>query len=123
MQIRVSVIGAGSWGTTVAHLAAHNAPTILWARRAEAAHEINTRHRNVDYLPDYDEHRFVTHVANQTVFGTSLLDKLASFTYAYDLAGNRTKNVGGRSWWQFPGYEDDFSKSQKIDPYTGCVTV
>jgi glycerol-3-phosphate dehydrogenase (NAD(P)+) len=54
--IRVAVIGAGSWGTTVAHLAAHNAPTTLWARRKELADQIDTDHRNGDYLPDYALH-------------------------------------------------------------------
>ena len=52
-QIKVAVIGAGSWGTTVAHLAAHNAPTTLWARRKELADQIDTDHRNGDYLPDF----------------------------------------------------------------------
>jgi glycerol-3-phosphate dehydrogenase (NAD(P)+) len=47
----VAVIGAGSWGTTVASLVAHNAPTILWARRAELADEINASHTNETYLP------------------------------------------------------------------------
>ena len=32
-----AVIGAGSWGTTVAALAAVNTPTVLWARRPELA--------------------------------------------------------------------------------------
>lgn len=53
MNLRVSVLGAGSFGTTVAHLASRNAPTILWARRAETADEINREHRNSRYLPDY----------------------------------------------------------------------
>ena len=30
--MKVAVIGAGSWGTTVAALACANAPTVLWAR-------------------------------------------------------------------------------------------
>ena len=34
---RVAVIGAGSWGTAVAAIVAGNAPTMLWARRAELA--------------------------------------------------------------------------------------
>ncbi|MGH9246230.1 MAG: NAD(P)H-dependent glycerol-3-phosphate dehydrogenase [Acidimicrobiales bacterium] len=51
MPIRVAVIGAGSWGTTVAHLAAHNAPTVLWARRPELAATITATHENADYLP------------------------------------------------------------------------
>jgi glycerol-3-phosphate dehydrogenase (NAD(P)+) len=53
MPLRVSVLGAGSFGTTVAHLATHNAPTTLWCRRAETAEEVNARHRNERYLPDY----------------------------------------------------------------------
>jgi glycerol-3-phosphate dehydrogenase (NAD(P)+) len=53
MDIRVSVIGAGSWGTTVASLAAHNAPTTLWARRSTLAEQIDTESENGDYLSGY----------------------------------------------------------------------
>ena len=53
MTIRVAVIGAGSWGTTVAALAAVNAPTVLWARRAALADSINNDHVNPDYLPNF----------------------------------------------------------------------
>src|SRR5690606_23210344 len=56
MRIRVAVIGGGSWGTTVAHLAAHRAPTILWARRPELADEVNTSHTNERYLPGLSLH-------------------------------------------------------------------
>jgi glycerol-3-phosphate dehydrogenase (NAD(P)+) len=51
VQLRVAVLGAGSWGTTVATLACRNAPTTLWSRRAEAAREINDAHTNERYLP------------------------------------------------------------------------
>ena len=47
----MSVIGGGSWGTTVASLAARNVPTTLWTRREEVADEINSEHANSDYLP------------------------------------------------------------------------
>jgi len=47
---QVCVVGAGSWGTTVAALVAHNAPTTLWARRGELADEINSTHVNSAYL-------------------------------------------------------------------------
>src|SRR5438105_1872791 len=50
MTPTVAVIGAGSWGTTVASLAAARAPTILWARRPEVAEEILTAHTNSRYL-------------------------------------------------------------------------
>jgi glycerol-3-phosphate dehydrogenase (NAD(P)+) len=50
---RTAVIGAGSWGTAVAGLAAHNSPTVLWARRPDLAEAISSTHVNRDYLPDY----------------------------------------------------------------------
>jgi glycerol-3-phosphate dehydrogenase (NAD(P)+) len=48
----VAVIGAGSWGTTVASLAAAKAPTVLWARRSETAEEVAAAHTNSRYLGD-----------------------------------------------------------------------
>jgi glycerol-3-phosphate dehydrogenase (NAD(P)+) len=48
--IRVAVLGAGSWGTTVGSLAARNAETVLWARRVEMAEQIQREHRNDAYL-------------------------------------------------------------------------
>ncbi len=45
------MVGAGSWGTTVASLVAHNAETTLWARREDLVDEINSRHTNSAYLP------------------------------------------------------------------------
>jgi len=53
---RVAVIGAGSWGTTVASLVAHNAPTVLWARRPELAAELRTTRVNSRYLPEHRVH-------------------------------------------------------------------
>jgi glycerol-3-phosphate dehydrogenase (NAD(P)+) len=54
MRIGVVVVGAGSWGTTVAHLGAHNAPTVLWARDPAVADEVHTKHTNAKYLAGYD---------------------------------------------------------------------
>ncbi len=49
----VAVVGAGSWGTAFASVvAANHIPTVLWARRAELARDINARHVNRQYLPD-----------------------------------------------------------------------
>jgi glycerol-3-phosphate dehydrogenase (NAD(P)+) len=53
MTLRVAVIGAGSWGTTVAALAARNAPTLLWARNPEIADEINRERTNSAYLKGF----------------------------------------------------------------------
>jgi glycerol-3-phosphate dehydrogenase (NAD(P)+) len=49
---KLAVIGAGSWGTTFAKvLSDGGAQVLLWARRDEIADEINSSHRNGDYLP------------------------------------------------------------------------
>lgn len=50
--VQVCVLGGGSWGTTVAALAARNTPTILWARDAELVREIDEQHTNSRYLGD-----------------------------------------------------------------------
>jgi glycerol-3-phosphate dehydrogenase (NAD(P)+) len=46
------VIGAGSWGTSVASLASANASTVLWARDPAIARSVRAEHRNPTYLPD-----------------------------------------------------------------------
>jgi len=56
MRICVAVIGAGSWGTTVAHLTAHNTSTVLWARDEAVARDITENHRNEKYLPGFELH-------------------------------------------------------------------
>ena len=50
--MRISVIGAGSWGTTIGAMVADSVPTVVWARREELARSISTDHENPDYLPD-----------------------------------------------------------------------
>jgi glycerol-3-phosphate dehydrogenase (NAD(P)+) len=52
MELKVGVLGGGSWGTTVASLVARNAPITLWARDKNTVQEINEDHTNLRYLPD-----------------------------------------------------------------------
>ncbi len=52
---RIVVMGAGSWGTTVAKVIADaGSEVVLWSRREEVANEINETKRNSDYLPGID---------------------------------------------------------------------
>ena len=52
---RIVVMGAGSWGTTVAKVIADaGSEVVLWSRRDEVAVEINETQRNSDYLPGID---------------------------------------------------------------------
>ncbi len=49
----MTVVGAGSWGTTVAALVAKNTPTTLWARDPVVAEQIRTERCNERYLAGY----------------------------------------------------------------------
>lgn len=51
MISRVAVVGAGSWGTVFAHLCAHNAATVLYARDGELAEAMHATRENSRYLP------------------------------------------------------------------------
>ncbi len=53
MPMQVAVVGAGSWGTTVASLAARNTSTTLWSRQPEVAKEVREEHTNGSYLPGF----------------------------------------------------------------------
>lgn len=46
------MIGAGSWGTTVAAIVSAHAPTVLWGRNPTVVDDINNRHENRAYLPE-----------------------------------------------------------------------
>lgn len=52
MNLRVALLGGGSWGTTVASIISRNASITMWARNADTVAEINTHHTNKKYLPD-----------------------------------------------------------------------
>ncbi len=52
MSIRVTVMGAGSWGTAFSMvLADAGCDVTIWGRRPELCERINSRHENSDYLP------------------------------------------------------------------------
>ncbi len=51
--MRIGVLGAGSWGTTLAnHLALKGHEVDLWVRREELCRRIETERENREYLPD-----------------------------------------------------------------------
>jgi glycerol-3-phosphate dehydrogenase (NAD(P)+) len=51
-DLKVAVVGAGSWGTAFATIPARNGvDTVLWARRQDLADAISSRHECPDYLP------------------------------------------------------------------------
>jgi glycerol-3-phosphate dehydrogenase (NAD(P)+) len=54
MRPNVAVLGAGSWGTTLASMCARHGPTTIWALEDEVAREINARHTNSLYLQGFE---------------------------------------------------------------------
>ncbi|GID27457.1 glycerol-3-phosphate dehydrogenase [NAD(P)+] [Paractinoplanes brasiliensis] len=51
---RVTVLGGGTWGTTVASIAARRTDTLLWARDPRIAEAVNRTHQNPRYLAGFD---------------------------------------------------------------------
>ena len=49
--MRIAVVGAGTWGTTIASMLSERSDTLLWAREAEVASAITRQHENTLFLP------------------------------------------------------------------------
>ncbi|MHB1517638.1 MAG: NAD(P)H-dependent glycerol-3-phosphate dehydrogenase [Acidimicrobiales bacterium] len=52
--MRIAVLGAGSWGTTMAALLAPRHDTVLWARDPDVVTAVNEEHVNPGYLPEFE---------------------------------------------------------------------
>jgi len=52
-DIRIAVVGAGSWGTTVASMLAERFDTTVWALEPQVAEAISVRHENPTYLAGF----------------------------------------------------------------------
>jgi len=99
---RIAVVGAGSWGTTVASLAAATTDTTLWARRADLAAAISHQRVNPDYLPGYQlpPALTATHALEEAVAGADAVVMAVPshgfrevFTIVSGLIGDRTPVV------------------------------
>lgn len=74
--MRVAVIGAGSFGTVLADVAAHNDCAVrLYARNLDLVQVLNQSHRNPQYHPDLELHHQIHATADiaEAVEGASLV--------------------------------------------------
>jgi glycerol-3-phosphate dehydrogenase (NAD(P)+) len=68
---KVAVVGAGSWGTTIASLLAAKVETVIWSRSSDVALDIETCHANSAYL---GERRLAPSLSATTDMATALVD-------------------------------------------------
>jgi glycerol-3-phosphate dehydrogenase (NAD(P)+) len=74
--VKVSVLGAGNWGTTYGKVLVDAGNDVtLWARRPEVAQAIEQTHVNPDYLPDVElpARLRATHDAAEALDGAELV--------------------------------------------------
>jgi glycerol-3-phosphate dehydrogenase (NAD(P)+) len=90
----VGILGAGAWGTAMAHVASKNCSSVLlWAREAEVAQEINDRRSNERFLADVrlDGHVRATNslhdLAGCTVLINATPTQFVRTTFNDDVAG------------------------------------
>ncbi len=92
---RIAVVGAGSWGTTLADLlVAKGDDVLLWAYEPEVAEEINRRHRNDLFLPEAPLH---PGVRATTDLGAAVKDAGVVVCVAPSQAVQRVMREAGRS--------------------------
>lgn len=76
MNKKVAVLGAGSWGSVLANVLVENGHQVkLWSRDADQVAELNQKHTNQKYMPDftYQPHLQATNDMAEAVEGASLV--------------------------------------------------
>jgi glycerol-3-phosphate dehydrogenase (NAD(P)+) len=54
MGLKVAVVGAGAWGTAIAHLMTdYSKEVVMWAYEPEVVDEINNKHENLTFFPGH----------------------------------------------------------------------
>ena len=92
---RIAVIGAGSWGTTFAKvLVDAGNDVMLWSRREELTEEINSAHRNGDYMPGIN-------LPEELVASSNIEDVLKGAEQVYVAVPSQTLRSNLEEWGMF----------------------
>lgn len=91
---RVSVLGAGAWGTTLAQVLIDAGQEVLvWGRNSEVVDEINTLHTNKKFLPGVNlpmQIKATTNIAEAFDFGSALVLAIPAQSLRDNLANWKT---------------------------------
>ena len=95
--MKVGVVGAGSWGTALAHLLATKGnPVMLWHRDPAVVQAINTQHKNPKYLKDIRLPDSITGtlVLEEAVEGQEMVVSVVPSHAVRDVMGRAAKSLG-----------------------------
>ncbi|RMG17187.1 MAG: NAD(P)-dependent glycerol-3-phosphate dehydrogenase [Planctomycetota bacterium] len=108
---RVAVLGGGSFGTVLAHLAGRNEhPTRLWMRSAERAAELNAERTNARYL---GEHR----LAESVVATTDLEEAVrGAALVVFAVPSHAIREVAGEAGAYLSGEQVVLSATKGLEP-------
>jgi glycerol-3-phosphate dehydrogenase (NAD(P)+) len=92
---RIAVIGAGSWGTTFAKvLVDAGNEVMLWSRREEITEEINSTHRNGDYMPGIN-------LPKELIASSNIEEVLKGAEQIYIAVPSQTLRTNLEEWGKF----------------------
>jgi len=112
--MRITVVGAGSWGTAMAgHLALLGHRVLLWAREAEVAEGINERGRNPYFLQDVDLPRELRATADlkESLHGAELAVMAVPSRWVREMAAEVASHL--------PAGSPVLNLAKGFDPHTG----
>ena len=100
--MKAAVVGAGSWGTALANLLAHNGARVsLWARTPALAAAMRRERRNTRYLPEAELEEAVEPTSDlaEAVRGAALVVSATPSHAVREVMAGAAPHVGGtRSW-------------------------
>ncbi|MBL4849305.1 MAG: NAD(P)-dependent glycerol-3-phosphate dehydrogenase [Planctomycetes bacterium] len=113
MSDRVCVLGGGSWGTILAHLAGlAGSETVLWMRNEERVAELNEHHTNERYLGQTQ--------LSELVRGTTELEEAVSGAglVIFCVPSSATRAIAGRAGEFLTGDQVCLSATKGLEPET-----
>lgn len=93
----VAVIGAGSWGTTLANLLAKKGHRVrLWSYEAEVVAEVEEQGENASYLPDFtlSDNLRATADLGEAVAGAEIIVSVSPSQHVRGVLGQAAEHIG-----------------------------